>query len=236
MHDLSMDAPLLVDELAGSPGAAYHLVKRFLDVLVALVALLVLAPLMLVVALAICVDSRGSAFYRQRRVGGWRRRNGEWAVGTFSVWKFRSMAAGASDGPHREHVRAYVEGRLAGTGEAGSFKLDRDPRITRVGALLRRTSLDELPQLFNVLAGDMSLVGPRPVPPYEVEAYEPWHRERLAALPGITGLWQVAGRCDLPFEDMIRLDIEYVRTRTLRLDVTVLARTLPAVLSRRGAG
>ena len=115
-------------------------------------------------------------------------------------------------------------------------RLIDDPRVTRIGRILRRTSLDELPQLFNVIRGEMSLVGPRPVPLYEVAAYQPWQRERLAALPGITGLWQVRGRCELSFEDMVRLDVEYIRNQSIWLDFKILSLTIPAVLSGRGAG
>jgi lipopolysaccharide/colanic/teichoic acid biosynthesis glycosyltransferase len=146
------------------------------------------------------------------------------------------MVDGADQSLHAEYVRAFVEGRVdAGDGGDAAFKLAHDPRVTRVGRILRRTSLDELPQLFNVLKGEMSLVGPRPVPPYEVAQYRESDAERLAALPGITGLWQVDGRGTVPFDEMIRMDREYVRNQTVWLDLKILAATIPAILSGRGA-
>jgi lipopolysaccharide/colanic/teichoic acid biosynthesis glycosyltransferase len=159
-----------------------------------------------------------------------------WEIREFPCYKFRSMVQHADPSAHQQFVKAFAEGRVEPS-QAGHtrFKLTDDPRVTRVGRVLRKTSLDELPQLVNVLKGDMSLVGPRPVPAYEVAEYRAWHRERLAALPGITGLWQVNGRCQVSFDDMIDMDIEYVRNRSLRLDVKILLLTIPAVLSGRGA-
>jgi lipopolysaccharide/colanic/teichoic acid biosynthesis glycosyltransferase len=142
------------------------------------------------------------------------------------------MTQNADQSLHQTHIQAYVEERLDTT---RIVKLTDDPRVTRVGRILRRTSLDELPQLLNVLKGDMSLVGPRPVPIYEAAAYADWHRERLAALPGITGLWQVDGRGRVSFTEMVRMDIAYVRNQSLLLDIKLLLSTIPAVLSGRGA-
>ncbi len=234
----------LVDEVAvwSSPPERpfFFAVKRCLDVLVAVVLLLVLAPLLLLVALAIVLETPGPVLFSQERAGSRRRTAGgttTWEARPFRVYKFRTMVPNAGSGAHEAHVRAFVEGRIEWANGAGAaFKLRSDPRVTRVGRLLRKTSIDELPQLVNVLRGEMSLVGPRPVPLYEAELYGARERERFHALPGITGLWQVNGRCDLSFEEMIRLDLEYVRRRSLALDLCILARTLPAVLSTRGAG
>ena len=191
---------------------------------------------MLVVALLIRLDSRGPAIFVQKRVGARPRlENGRvrWETCTFKFYKFRSMTHRADDALHRNHIKAFIDGTLDTS--SGTFKLNNDPRITRIGAFLRRTSLDELPQLWNVIKGDMSLVGPRPVPTYEVEGYQPRHFERLHVMPGITGLWQVKGRSQVTFEDMINLDIEYVRTRSLWVDMKLLFLTVPAALWGRGA-
>jgi len=199
-------------------------------------ALLVfLAPLLGCIALLIKLDSPGPVLFVQQRVGSRRRAgNGRilWEIRTFPCYKFRSMVHNADSALHRDYIRAFVRG---GTDGAKEFKLARDPRITRAGRLLRKTSLDELPQLFNVLRGEMSLVGPRPVPTYEVAEYQERHYERLAALPGITGIWQTRGRCQVPFEEMIRMDIDYIRRQSLWLDLKLLLLTIPAILSGRGA-
>jgi lipopolysaccharide/colanic/teichoic acid biosynthesis glycosyltransferase len=153
----------------------------------------------------------------------------------FGIVKFRTMAPDADQSPiHEEFVKAFTAGTSCEDDDA-PFKLANDPRVTRVGRFLRQTSLDELPQLINVLTGDMSLVGPRPVPTYEVAAYDPHHWERLAALPGITGAWQVNGRGRVTFDEMMNMDIEYVRQQSLAHDIGLLARTLPIVFTRTGA-
>ena len=217
-----------------------YIAKRCFDIVAAGSLLVLLAPLMLMIALMIRLDSRGPALFVQQRVGSRRVRHGgqcAWEIGTFDCIKFRTMRHNADQSLHEQHVKAFVEGQLGEYhGTTGTFKLQDDPRITRVGAFLRRTSLDELPQLFNVLRGEMSLVGPRPVPTYEAAAYQDWHRERLAALPGITGLWQVKGRSQVSFEDMIRMDIEYVRTQSLWTDLKILIATAAIVVSGFGAG
>jgi lipopolysaccharide/colanic/teichoic acid biosynthesis glycosyltransferase len=141
------------------------------------------------------------------------------------------MVANADETVHEKHIEAFVSGRI----DDENFKLANDSRITRVGYYLRKTSMDELPQLINVVRGEMSLVGPRPVPTYEVALYQQWHHERLAALPGMTGLWQVEGRSHVTFEEMVSMDIDYVRRASLGLDLSILVRTIPAVLSGRGA-
>ena len=151
----------------------------------------------------------------------------------FLFYKFRSMRVGADDAVHREFQRQYIRGHPEtnlGDSERPVYKLHGDDRITRVGRILRRTSLDELPQLFNVLRGDMSVVGPRPPIPYEVESYELWHRKRLDLKPGLTGLWQVSGRNRLPFEEMVRLDLYYIENWSLLLDLKIILRTLPVML------
>jgi exopolysaccharide biosynthesis polyprenyl glycosylphosphotransferase len=183
------------------------------------VGLVLLAPLLAIIAFAIKIDSMGPVFYRQERVGKDGRR--------FNMLKFRSMCEDAELrlGTLKQHNEA--------TGPL--FKMRCDPRVTRVGRILRRWSLDELPQLLNVLRGEMSLVGPRPPLPAEVEQYEDWELGRLRAVPGLTGLWQVSGRSEVPFHDMVRLDLHYIRNWSLALDLEILLRTIPAVLSNRGA-
>jgi lipopolysaccharide/colanic/teichoic acid biosynthesis glycosyltransferase len=221
---------------AGGTGAIYVYTKRCTDVVGALLLLLVSAPVLLLIALLIVLDSRGPAFYRQERVGARGRRRGRrivWEERRFRILKFRTMVRDADRAPVHEQ---FIESFVAGGGAAdGDFKLRGDARVTRVGRFLRATSLDELPQLINVLRGTMSLVGPRPVPAYEVALYQPWHRERLAAMPGMTGPWQVHGRGRVSFDDMVRLDIQYVREASLRHDLVLLLRTLPAVWSKDGA-
>jgi lipopolysaccharide/colanic/teichoic acid biosynthesis glycosyltransferase len=217
----------------------YFACKRMLDVAGALALLVVLAPLLLLITLAIKLDDGGPVLYMQERVGSRRKRlDGRivWEIENFRIFKFRSMIQNADDAVHREYIRAFTAGEAKPAEDSGpKFKLNNDARITRVGRFLRRTSLDELPQLANVLRGDMSLVGPRPVPTYEVAQYKSWHFERLAALPGITGLWQVRGRGEVAFEDMVRLDIAYVRAQSIWQDLWLLVCTLPAVVKGRGA-
>jgi exopolysaccharide biosynthesis polyprenyl glycosylphosphotransferase len=194
-------------------------VKRGIDVCAAALGLLVLSPILAIVALAVRVDSRGPVLFRQVRVG----RNG----GFFSMLKFRSMRVDA------EALLATLTTQNEQDGPV--FKLARDPRVTRVGEIIRRFSLDELPQLWNVLVGDMSLVGPRPPLPREVARYEPWQRRRLSMRPGITCLWQVSGRNDIRFEQWMYLDLQYVDQWSLWSDIRLLWRTIPAVLFARGA-
>ncbi|UCF79329.1 MAG: exopolysaccharide biosynthesis polyprenyl glycosylphosphotransferase [Candidatus Eiseniibacteriota bacterium] len=193
--------------------------KRGFDVALSLVGLLLGSPLACLIALAIKLDSPGPVLFKQVRVG----QGGK----PFVFYKFRSMFLGA-EGIKREFLHLnQMDGPV--------FKLLDDPRITRVGRFLRRSSLDELPQLFNVLKGEMSLVGPRPPVPEEVRLYEPWQMRRLAVKPGLTCLWQVSGRSMIGFEEWMRLDIQYIRNRSLLLDLQILLRTVPAVLSGTGA-
>lgn len=227
-------------QVAPSRMSAGHFArKRGIDIGGALLLLLLTLPILLLVALAIRLSSHGPILFRQVRVGSRPIRiNGavHWQHRTFRVFKFRTMFADADQSIHQRGIEAYAHGNgMPGADADTPFKMGHDPRITRVGRFLRRTSLDELPQLLNVLRGEMSLVGPRPVPEYEVAHYSAWHRERLDALPGMTGLWQIEGRGRVPFEDAIRLDIAYVRSRSLRLDLTLMLRTIPVVLGMRGA-
>lgn len=194
-------------------------VKRCFDVAVSSAVVLLLSPLMAVIALAVRLTSTGPALFRQLRVGQGGR--------PFTMFKFRTMVHDSEIRLHEIETGNEADGLL--------FKMKDDPRVTRVGRLLRRWSLDELPQLFNVLRGDMSLVGPRPPLPREVARYDAWLRRRLDVKPGITGLWQVNGRHDLTFEDYVRYDLYYVRNWSIALDIAILWRTIPAVMSRSGA-
>jgi exopolysaccharide biosynthesis polyprenyl glycosylphosphotransferase len=206
-----------------------RILKRTFDLIFAALAILVLLPLWLLIALLIKLDSKGPVFYTQERVG----MDGR----LFLLYKFRTMQANADAELHREYQRAFIAGRAEanlGNETKPTYKLLADPRITRIGKLLRRTSLDEVPQLLNVMSGDMSLVGPRPPIPYEVEAYELWHRKRLDMKPGLTGLWQVSGRNRLPFEEMVRLDLFYIENWSLLLDLKIILRTGFVMLAGEG--
>lgn len=207
---------------------AAEVALRLLDVLGAAIALILLSPLLVLVAIAVRVDSPGRAIFRQRRLGR--------DLEPFSVAKFRTMREGA-DGEAAEH-RSHVEQIMANEERRGTrpmSKLQEDARVTRVGAFLRRTSIDELPQLWNVLRGEMSLVGPRPPIQYEVDRYPADAFRRFEVRPGVTGLWQVRGRSLLTFKQMIALDTEYVETRSLGLNLKILLLTLPTVIHGKGA-
>jgi lipopolysaccharide/colanic/teichoic acid biosynthesis glycosyltransferase len=223
----------------GRESGAYLLAKRAVDLVVGLALLVVLSPLMVAIALGIALTSRGPVFFVQQRAGARRRRGrgGDeivWEARSFACFKFRTMTQGADESVHISHIEAFVQGALES--QDGDFKLRDDARVTRFGAFLRRTSLDELPQLINVVKGDMSLVGPRPVPLYEVNAYpRSAHLERLMARPGITGLWQVKGRSRVEFEGMVGMDIQYIRRQSILLDLALIVMTVPSVLLRRGA-
>jgi lipopolysaccharide/colanic/teichoic acid biosynthesis glycosyltransferase len=202
-------------------------IKRAMDIGVSLVALLLLLPVFLAIAVAIKVTSRGPVFFRQKRVGQHGR--------TFTFLKFRSMHVNNDHSAHREYVSRLIAGnaeRVAVNGKKdGVYKLANDKRITPLGKFLRKSSLDELPQFLNVLLGDMSLVGPRPPIPYELAAYQTWHRRRLLQVkPGITGLWQVTGRSRVSFDDMVRLDLQYATTWSPWLDLKILLQTPAAVV------
>jgi exopolysaccharide biosynthesis polyprenyl glycosylphosphotransferase len=209
-------------------------VKRVMDIIGSTLILALCSPAFLIIALAIKVSSKGPVFFRQRRVGQYGK--------PFTFLKFRSMYVDNDPRVHQEYVTQLIAGQAQrnptnGNGDgAGIYKLTNDSRITRVGALLRRTSLDELPQVLNVLRGEMSLVGPRPALPYEVAAYQTWHRRRvLEVKPGITGLWQVSGRCRVKFDEAVRLDLRYAKNWSPWLDVKILLRTPRAIWSGEGA-
>jgi lipopolysaccharide/colanic/teichoic acid biosynthesis glycosyltransferase len=199
--------------------------KRVLDVVVGVFVLVLLAPLLAAVALLVRVTSRGPALFRQERIG--------WRGEPFTLLKFRTMVPNDDDSALRDIVELELAGR--GHEEKGSFKLAEDPRITPFGAWLRRTSIDELPQLINVVRGEMSLVGPRPALLWEHELFQTEFGRRTDVPPGITGLWQVSGRSRRTTPEMLRLDVEYVDSRSLRLDLTILVRTIPAVARGDGA-
>ena len=208
---------------ASQPGtrktsAAYHRNKRLLDLGFCVLALPIALPVLLICAVLVKLSSPGPVLFVQERTG----RGGH----RFKMMKFRTMVRNAED------LKDDLEDKNLMGGP--DFKLANDPRVTRVGDLLRRTSLDEAPQLWNILRGDMSLVGPRPTS-FSAATYDLWHTERLEAVPGLTGLWQVGGRGEIGFDDRVRLDIAYVRSRSIPLDTMILLRTLPAVLSQRGA-
>lgn len=197
----------------------YQLVKRAIDVVGALVLLLLLSPVFLIIVICIKFDSPGVIIFRQKRLGLGGR--------AFIFYKFRSMCVDAEKSKTKILHLNEVSGPI--------FKIRNDPRITRVGKFMRRYSLDELPQLFNVLKGDMSFVGPRPPLPDEVEKYEDWQLRRLSVIPGITCLWQISGRSKLSFDEWVELDLKYIESRSIWLDLKILMKTIPAVLSADGA-
>jgi exopolysaccharide biosynthesis polyprenyl glycosylphosphotransferase len=195
------------------------LLKRGFDVVVASLTVLVGLPVWLAIAAAIKLTSAGPVFFRDERIGLGER--------PFGMIKFRTMYANAKERQAALETANEASGPL--------FKIKNDPRVTPVGRFLRRFSIDEMPQMLNVLSGEMSLVGPRPLPIRDYEQLEAWHRKRYSVLPGMTGLWQVSGRIDLSFDDLVRLDFYYLENWSIWLDISILARTLPAVLARRGA-
>lgn len=224
--------PLLLDHESAVNDGGHYALKRGLDVLGSLFALAVLSPLMLAVAIAVAWSSPGPIIFRQTRIG----RRGV----PFVFYKFRSMRCDTDDRIHREFVENLIKGDHGKnrTQEDAKplYKIKADPRVTAVGAFIRRTSIDEIPQFFNVLKGDMSLVGPRPPLPYEAKAYQSWHLRRvLESKPGITGLWQVEGRSKVTFDEMVRMDLRYVRECSLRLDLRILFKTVKVVVGDDGA-
>jgi lipopolysaccharide/colanic/teichoic acid biosynthesis glycosyltransferase len=225
---MSVDVTTMADltRVERRSSVAGSLARRALDVSVASLVLTLLVPVLAVTALAVRISSPGPVLFRQRRLG----RN----MRPFTVLKFRTMRADADSALHREYVRSLLGAETKQHAPEGLYKLVIDPRVTRVGRFLRSWSLDEVPQLWNVLRGEMSLVGPRPVIEYEVEQYPDWYLRRFAVKPGLTGLWQVSGRNELTYEDMVRYDIEYAERRSLWLDVRILARTALVVMRRQG--
>lgn len=222
----------------------FFVFKQLMDVTLVLLSLIPLAAIFILIAVLIKLDSSGPIIFKQERVGaklGFLQGSPYWIRRRFTMYKFRTMKNDAKVTIHYEFVKAYITNDfnmselLAMRKAKSMYKLANDPRVTRMGHFLRKTSLDELPQLWNVLLGDMSLVGPRPPIPYEVEMYKPRHYQRLAALPGITGLWQIMGRSSTTFEEMVALDLEYIQKQSLWLDLKIIFGTLPAILSKRGA-
>jgi undecaprenyl-phosphate galactose phosphotransferase len=232
-----IEMKLIIDSFCGLPmvrlcsqksSSVFNKVKHSLDALLTLPGIIVLLPLFLIIGVAVKLNSPGPVFYRAKAMG----KKGK----PFAVYKFRSMRVDTDCGIHKDYVTRLIKGEICPEREGNRpLKVTNDPRITSVGRLLRKSSLDELPQLFNVLKGDMSLVGPRPCLPYEFEIYKDWHKKRLSVRPGITGLWQVAGRSAVAFEDMVLLDLYYVYNRSLSMDMNILYETIFAVMARKGA-
>jgi lipopolysaccharide/colanic/teichoic acid biosynthesis glycosyltransferase len=220
--------------------------KCWLDLILVIPALILLSPIFLLISLLIKLDSQGPILYKQKRVGAVpdaRNHPVDWHDTIFDMYKFRTMYVNIDQDPHRKFMEAYIQGDTESLAEmqpeileTATFKLTKDARVTCVGKILRKFSLDELPQFWNVLMGDMSLIGPRPAIPYEVGMYKPEHFERLTVIPGITGLWQVSGRTTTTFEEMVQLDLEYIKSQSLWLDLKIIFLTLPAIISSKGAG
>jgi exopolysaccharide biosynthesis polyprenyl glycosylphosphotransferase len=231
-----LEVKLRLDELLGlrmvrlgarTSSGLFRRVKYSFDAVVALAAFIGFLPVFLFISAAIKLNSPGPVFYRPTVVGKGGR--------GFRMFKFRSMVANTSTATHKDFVTRMIKGELTQDGSGKTLKIVNDPRVTSVGRLLRKTSLDELPQLMNVLMGEMSLVGPRPCLPYEYAIYSEWHKRRADVRPGITGLWQVVGRSEVGFEDMILLDLYYVYNRNLQIDLAILFQTVIVVLKRKGA-
>jgi lipopolysaccharide/colanic/teichoic acid biosynthesis glycosyltransferase len=204
----------------------YRISKRLLDLAAASLGLVLVSPILLAAAIAIMLESGGPVFFRQQRLGLGGR--------PFTVVKFRSMWAAADQGAHREHVRDLISGEARPTaGESTWTPIASDPRVTRLGAFLRRSHIDELPQLLNILRGEMSLVGPRPPIPYEVEVYQPWHLRRLSVIPGLTGLWQATAWGRASFDEGVALDLEYIARRSFWFDLGLILRTLWQIATGR---
>lgn len=227
---------LYIDNLCGIPmirlGSRQHQwlfrkVKYAFDAVAVLIGFILALPLFAAFALAIKLTSEGPVFYRAQAVG----KGGRF----FHMYKFRSMITGASKEIHQEYVTRLIKGEITPDGSGKPIKITNDPRVTKVGRILRKTSLDELPQLINILKGEMSLVGPRPCLPYEYKVYKDWHKKRTTVRPGISGLWQVLGRSEVSFEDMILLDLYYIYNRSMGLDFSILFETIFVVLKKKGA-
>ncbi len=207
----------------------YLALKRSFDIAVTLALIILSGPLMIVIAIAIKITSKGPVLFTQERVG----KGGK----SFTFYKFRSMTHNNDTAIHEQFMKQLIRGEIEAqkVKTAPHYKMEDDPRVTPFGQFIRKTSLDELPQLFNVLSGSMSLVGPRPPIPYEVKAYKSWHMQRLSIKPGVTGLWQVSGRSSLAFDEMVQLDLEYIEKRNWRLDLKILLQTIPAALNTNTA-
>lgn len=234
-----------IDNMGGSQ--THFFLKRMVDIVGALLAIVMLAPVFIMAALWVYFDSPGPVIFRQERIGARRVfKDGKatWVMVPFTIYKFRTMSNGAASDIHQKFVKAFMKNDLETVKamqsedkpSTGTFKLNDDPRVTRSGKWLRRTSLDELPQLFNVLCGEMSLVGPRPALDYEVDEYEDWQLMRLACKQGITGYWQINGRSESSFEHMVKQDIWYAYHQSFWLDIKIIINTPLAVLAGKGAG
>ena len=204
-----------------------RVLKRTVDLTASLLVMVLGAPFFLFLATAVKLSSPGPVLFRQVRLG----RDGK----PFTFYKFRSMHHKNDDGAHRDFARDFISGDMSDDSERTVFKMVRDPRITAIGRFLRRSSLDELPQFYNVLRGEMSLVGPRPPISYELEHYLDWHKDRLKVKPGLTGLWQVSGRSTVGFDEMVKLDLYYIGHWNLKLDLKIMARTVPVMVKGEGA-
>jgi lipopolysaccharide/colanic/teichoic acid biosynthesis glycosyltransferase len=260
-REVSLESrPILI---IGHDKRFYLWVKRLIDVVGSLVLIALLSPLFVLIGICVKLDSPGPAFFKQTRTGrnsrrrerrrkqpGWSnlsdrrshkdRRQKDLYGKPFIFYKFRTMYVDNDSEIHRQFVQHYIKNQVPDRANAKSmdalkYKISKDPRVTRVGRILRQTSLDELPQLFNILKGDMSFVGPRPPIPYEVEHYQGWHRERLRISPGLTGLWQVRGRSRVPFDEMVRLDLRYIEEMSLLFDLKIMLLTPWAIISGKGA-
>jgi lipopolysaccharide/colanic/teichoic acid biosynthesis glycosyltransferase len=219
-------ASSLIVPIAPTP-PGYRVAKRSLDLVTSLLCLVLVSPILALVAIAVKLESRGPVLFRQERMGLGGR--------PFTLYKFRSMFSSAEQGRHREHVRELIrrDGSEARAHEEVWTPIAADPRVTRLGAFLRRSHIDELPQLINIARGEMSLVGPRPPIPYEVEVYEPWHLRRLSVIPGLTGLWQATAWGRVSFDEGVALDLAYVDRRSFGLDLRLIGRTLWQILTGR---
>lgn len=219
-------ASSLIVPIAPAP-VGYRVAKRSLDLAASVIGLLLTSPVIVVVAVAVKLESRGPVLFRQERLGLGGR--------PFTLYKFRSMFSSAEQGRHREHVRELIRGDAsdARAAEEVWLPIAADPRVTRLGAFLRRSHLDELPQLINIMRGEMSLVGPRPPIPYEVEVYEPWHVRRLSVIPGLTGLWQATAWGRISFDEGVALDLAYIERRSFWFDLQLIGRTVWQIVSGR---
>lgn len=208
----------------------FRLAKRLIDIILCLIAFPLLSPLMLLVAVLIKLDSAGPVLFKQKRIGKGGR--------PFEIYKFRTMRHNCDKSGHQEFMKQYIQGQISGDGNEDHpiYKPPIQNQITPVGKFLRKTSIDELPQLWNVLVGEMSLVGPRPNVPWEVEAYDSWHNERLEVKPGITGLAQVKGRSGIKFSELVSYDVEYVKNQSVFFDIKIIWWTVMAVLKGNGSG
>ena len=227
----AMTAPMFLDTFSPEPTLlTYEKAKRLVDILGALTGILLFFPVMLAVAVAVKLSSKGPILFRQERLGQFGR--------PFTFLKFRSMRTDTDASIHQKYIQDLIKGAAEnhGSDDQPLYKLSNDPRITKVGHFIRKTSLDELPQFFNVLSGEMSLVGPRPPIPYEVESYKSWHLRRiLDAKPGLTGIWQVYGRSTTTFDEMVRLDLQYAESRSVLTDIKLLILTPLAIFNTKGA-